>query len=252
MRTTILTIALCGLLSCPLTSATAFDDTLREVTEFLRLQMRCGYPDRGIPPLAPLEVPYKAVDNQAGGFNFKGNFTDLSIAGLDGFEFSKLEWNNIFHTIKFDVVLPHLKLSSSNYKLNILAHLLGLDLSLWGDGVFDLELINLRAYGSFIIRPTSATNGVYVKSWKVVWELEEARSQTTGIMGSRVYSKVVNDLIKEFLELLINDNPDEISQFMEDLIVPPLNEVLANVAWYEITAVILGLAEGILPVEAIC
>jgi len=43
-----------------------------------------------------------------------------------------------------------------------------------------------------------------------------------------------------------------VSQFMEELIVPPMNLVLENVAWYEITAIILGLVDGILPVEPFC
>lgn len=182
----------------------------------------------------------------------RGNFTDLSVVGLDSFEFYTLKWNNIFHTIKFDVTFPRIQLNSANYKLNILGSLFGADLSLWGDGNFDLELINFRANGSFILRPSSVTQGVHVKSWKVDWTLGEARSQTTGIMGSRLYTKFVNSIIQEFLELLINDNPQEVAEFMEQLIVPPMNEGLQHVAWYEITAIILHLVQGIIPVEPIC
>lgn len=172
--------------------------------------------------------------------------------GLDGYEVYKLQWSNILHTIKFDVTFPRIKLNSANYKLNILGSLFGADLSLWGDGIFDLELINFRANGSFVMRPSSVVQGVYVKSWKVDWTLGEARSQTTGIMGNRLYTKFVNSIIQEFLELLINDNPQEVAEFMEQLIVPPMNEVLQHVAWYEITAIILGLVKGVLPNEPIC
>ncbi|XP_017056638.1 uncharacterized protein LOC108098324 [Drosophila ficusphila] len=241
-----------ALLCCSLSCAKLFDDELRELTEFLRLQMRCGYPARGVPILAPAQMAYKEINTRTESFGCQGNFTELIIEGLDGYEFSKLEWNNVLHTIKFDINFPKISLKSSNYKLNILARLFGADFSLWGDGVFNLELINFRAYGKFIIRPKTATSGVYVKNWDVTWELEEAKSQTTGIMNSRLYSKFINDLVKEYLELLINDNPTEVSQFMEELIVPPMNLVLDNVAWYEIAAIIVGLVDGILPVEPIC
>lgn len=51
------------LLCCALgSSSTSFDDDLRELTEFLRLQMRCGYPARGIPILAPAQAAYKSLD----------------------------------------------------------------------------------------------------------------------------------------------------------------------------------------------
>ncbi|XP_034669151.1 uncharacterized protein LOC117902131 [Drosophila subobscura] len=250
MRT--LCVIFVGLLCCSLGSSKLFDDQLRDLTEFLRLQMRCGYPARGVPVLAPAKVAYQALDLATESFGCRGNFTELTLEGLDGYEFSKLEWSNIFHTIKFDINFPRVSVSSSKYMLDILARLFGSDFALWGDGVFSLELIDFRAYGSFIIRPTTATSGVYVKSWKVNWQLGEARSQTTGIMNSRLYTKFVNDLVKDYLELLVNDNPAEVSQFMEGLIVPPLNAVLENVAWYEITAIILGLVNGVLPVEPIC
>lgn len=124
---------------------------------------------------------------------------------------------------------------------------------MWGDGVFNLELINLRANGSFVIRPSSLKQGTHIQSWKVDWQLGKSTSKITGIMGkNELVSKIFNQIIDEFLELLINDNPNEMSQFMEQLIVSPMNSVLENIAWYEIAAIIMGLVEGILPVEAIC
>ncbi|XP_060660464.1 uncharacterized protein LOC132794190 [Drosophila nasuta] len=251
MRSSLLVLSL--LLCSSLGTATLFDDDLRELTEFLRLQMQCGYPDRGIPILAPAQAAFKPIDINTDSLRCQGNFTDLSIVGLDGFEFFQLQWSNIRHTIKFDMTFPRIQISSSNYKLNILSRLFGSDMSLWGDGVFDVELTDLRANGSFIIRPAAITHSTYIKSWKVDWQLGKASSRITGILGkSQIVSKMFNKIIEDFLELLINDNPTEISEIMEQLIVPPMNDVLDNVAWYEITAIILGLVKGIIPVEPIC
>lgn len=62
-------LVLIALLGCSLTSGRIlFDDELRELTEFLRLQMQCGYPAKGIPILAPAQLPYKEVDIQAEAF----------------------------------------------------------------------------------------------------------------------------------------------------------------------------------------
>ncbi|ALC39606.1 CG7968 [Drosophila busckii] len=250
MRATLFIIL--ALLGCSCSSATLFDDQLRELTEFLRLQMRCGYPPLGIPVLAPAQLAYKKLNIKTESLACQGNFTDLSIVGLDSFEFRQLNWNNVLHKIRFDLNFPSIKLTSSKYQLDILSRLFGSDFSLWGDGVFDLELLNLRANGSFIIRPSGLTHGTHIKSWKVDWQLGAANSKITGIMGSRLWSKFVNDIINEFFELTINDNPEEVADFMQQLIVPPMNAALENVAWYEITAVILGLVKGVLPVEPIC
>lgn len=246
-------LILCALLCCSFGSGILFDDDLRELTELLRLQMRCGYPERGIPILAPAQMAFKPIDISTDSLRCQGNFTDLSVVGLDGFEFYTLKWNNILHTIKFDITFPRIQLKSANYKLNILSRLLGSDLSMWGDGIFDVELTNLRANGSFILRPSSLTHGTHIKSWKVDWQLGKSTSKITGIMGQNLMvSKFFSQILDEFLELLINDNPNEISQFMEQLIVSPMNAVLENIAWYEISAIIMGLVKGILPAEPIC
>ncbi|XP_030569895.1 uncharacterized protein LOC115769306 [Drosophila novamexicana] len=244
---------LAAVLCCSLCAGrTLFDDELREFTEFLRLQMHCGYPERGIPILAPAQLAYKELDIHTDSLSCKGNFTDLSVVGLDGFEFFQLQWNNIFHTIKFDVSFPSIQLKSAAYKLDLLGRIFGANTSLGCNGRFDLELINLRANGSFVLRPSGLTNGVHITSWNVDWQLGKTISQTTGIGGTQIVTKFINAIIQDFLELLINDNPQEVSQFMEQLIAPPMNTVLENVAWYEITAIILGLVKGVLPLEPIC
>lgn len=171
--------------------------------------------------------------------------------GLDGFEFFQLQWNNIFHTIKFDVNFPSIHLKSENFKFD-LSRFLGATVSTQCDGVLDVELLDLRANGSFVLRPSGLANGVHVMRWNIDWQLGKAVSQITGIGGNKHVEKVINFIIQDSLQLLVNDNPEEISQFMEQLIVPPLNEVLENVAWYEITAIILGLVKDVLPVEPIC
>lgn len=43
---------------------TKFDDDLREVVEFLKLQMVCGYPPMNVPPLAPFEMEFKNFEWQ--------------------------------------------------------------------------------------------------------------------------------------------------------------------------------------------
>lgn len=59
---------------------TKFDDDLREIVEYLRLQMQCGFPEKGIPPLAP----------------YHNNFIE--------FDFQKTEWRYVYqHYIHSDL-----------------------------------------------------------------------------------------------------------------------------------------------------
>lgn len=41
---------------------TKFDDDLREIVEFIKLQMVCGYPPWGVPPLTPFEMDFKEFE----------------------------------------------------------------------------------------------------------------------------------------------------------------------------------------------
>ncbi|XP_037960308.1 uncharacterized protein LOC119689536 [Teleopsis dalmanni] len=232
-------------------SRALFDDELREFIEFLRLQMRCGYADAGIPPLAPYQAEFKEFAINQGDWNVRGNLTDLTVTGLDEFDVVVLSWNNVFQKLTFDFNFGSILMKSA-YKMNALTSMFGPPLNFYGDGNMQLEFQNLRAYGSFKLRP-SLNGGLHAWAFKFNLELGGAKSKSTGFMNSAFYSKIFDSWIEEFLKVMFEeDNAEAMSAALENLIQPPLNSLLKNISMPELIAIILGLAGDILPKEPIC
>ncbi|XP_075150489.1 uncharacterized protein LOC142224591 [Haematobia irritans] len=229
---------------------TKFDDDLRDFMEFVKLQMKCGYEPAGIPTLAPYEEDFKEFNIAVNTWSLKGNLSNLIITGLNEFDIVDLNWNNVLQKITFDFKFPSI-LAKSSYKLNGITGVFGPIIGFHGDGLFQLELMNLRAHGSFKLRP-NLTGGLTIWSFKVKLDLETSKSKTTGIMDSVIYSKFFNSWIEEFIRLTFEDNGEAVSDALEYLVVPPLNKALKNVSMIELVALIMGLAQDVIPSEAIC
>lgn len=124
----------------------------------------------------------------------------------------------------------------------------------WGDGEMNLLLRDLVIAGSFKLRPALSTSGgLLMYAFNVEVELGSIKSTTSGFMGSKLFSKVFDELVQEFIELLINDSPDEINYALENLIVPPANKALKSVSIVQLLGLILGLAgENAIPTEPKC
>ncbi|XP_073825961.1 uncharacterized protein [Musca autumnalis] len=232
---------------------TKFDDDLREFMEFVKLQMQCGYEPAGVPPLAPYHEEFAEFNVQGGGWSLKGNLTNFLITGLNEFDIVELHWNNVLQKVTFDFKFPSVSAYSSAYKLNAITSMFGPAVGFYGNGVFSLELINLRAHGSFKLRP-NLSGGLTVWGFNTKLELGSTKSKTTGIMGgSIIYNKLFNSWVEEFVNLTFEeDNSEAVSDFVEHLVVPRLNAALKNISLVELIALIMGLAQDVIPTEPMC
>lgn len=175
--------------------------------------------------------------------------SDLVVTGLNEFDVVDLNWNNVFQRITYDFKFPSIQLHSS-YKLNAITSTFGPAMGFYGNGLFNLELINLRAYGSFKLRP-SLTGGLTMWGFKVQLDLESSKSKTTGIMNSFIYTKLFNSWVEEFINLTFGEG-EAVSEAVEYLVVPPMNKALKNISMVELIALIMGLAKDVVPSDVVC
>ncbi|XP_011181193.1 uncharacterized protein LOC105211470 [Zeugodacus cucurbitae] len=227
-----------------------FDDDLREFVEFLRLQMPCGYEPAGIPPLAPLQAGYRAVELTTDNAAIRGNVTNLSITGLDDFDVSALGFNNVIQKVKYDLFFPEI-LFTGLYKADIITKIFGPSMRVYGDGDLHLTLKDLRIYGSFILRP-KLTGSVRMTRFKVKSELGAVESKLTGIMDSPLKTKLINAWIEEFINLTFNDSQEDVNAALKNWVVPPANQALDKVPIIGVLALIFGIVDGSLPQEPLC
>ncbi|KAM7352103.1 uncharacterized protein ACRADG_004741 [Cochliomyia hominivorax] len=243
---------------------TKFDDDLREIVEYLKLQMQCGFPEKDIPPLAPYQnefVPFDFVKpnwryifltspiKKKTNNRLKGNLSSLVITGLNEFDVKALHWNNILHKISYDLNFPSLQVHSS-YQLNGINNIFGTPQAVFGNGLFRLELVNLRVRGSLFLKPL-LSGGLAVRSFNVDVDLEAVHSKSTGFMNSLIYTKLINAWIEEFIYLTFMEK-NAVSHTLESLAVPVLNDLLHGISLIELIALITGLGEIDLPTEVNC
>lgn len=229
---------------------TNFDDYLREVMEFLRLQMPCGYAPAGIPPLVPLYAPYREVEWITSKSEIRGNVTELTVTGLDEFDIRELHYNNLLRRVRYDLNFPEI-LFTGDYKTDIITKLFGPKVHVYGDGELHLTLKNLRIYGSFIVRP-KASGTMKLTKFKATTELGGVESELTGIMNSPTMTKFFNGWIEEFINQTFNDSEEEVDAALQRWFVPLATKALDEVSVIGLVALMLGVIEGTLPQETLC
>lgn len=119
-------------------------------------------------------------------------------------------------------------------------------LKLYGNGIFRLQLFNLRLKGSLSLKPLILSNGLAVRNFKVKVDLESVASKTTGIMDNRWTTKLFNAWLEEFITLTLKEE-EVVSHVVEGYAVPVLNKALKNVSIIELMALITGLANDVVP-----
>lgn len=181
--------------------------------------------------------------------SLKGNLTDLIVTGLNEFDLVVLHWNNVLHRITYEFNFPSLQFHSS-YQLNGFTKMFGSPLNIFGNGLFRLELINLRLKGSFRLRP-SLSGGLAVANFKSQLEVEAVRSRSTGFMNSLIFTKLFNAWLEEFIYLTVGEQ-EEVSKAIEYKAKPFLNDIFKEVSLVELVAVITGLVDVGLPMEVNC
>ncbi|XP_055848365.1 uncharacterized protein LOC129913622 [Episyrphus balteatus] len=227
-----------------------FDDQLRELVESVRQQLPCGFPTAGIPPLAPYRNQLHQFDLNNRGTDLLGNFTNLIITGIDGFDVKELHYATLLMKLNFDVNFSQIKLFSQYYAKGGV-QIFGRNFSLVGNGDFDLLAENIRINGSFHLRPTTS-NGLKIWNFKSSFNMDGVKSQTTGILNSPLYSGFFNSWVEEFVRILVDENRDHIGNKIGSYIVPAVNQQLKKVSVLELIGVILGLGAPDSPLFPVC
>ncbi|CAD6997372.1 uncharacterized protein LOC105665410 [Ceratitis capitata] len=229
---------------------TNFDDDLRELVEFFRLQMPCGYEPAGIPPLAPLKASYREFQFTTDRADISGNVTNLNVEGLDVFDVRELHFNNVLHKVRYDFNFPEIFFTGL-YKTDIITKLFGPAVHVFGDGKLNLTLKNLRLYGSFILRP-KLSGGVRMIKFKINTELGDVESKLTGFMNSTLKTRLINAWIEEFISLTFNDSEEDVNAALQRWVASPVNDALDKVPVLAVLALLFGIIDGSLPQETLC
>ncbi|EDW57553.1 uncharacterized protein [Drosophila virilis] len=220
---------------------------VRRMIRKLQKQMPCGWPDLGIPPLAPIRVNEADLNLKRGIFETITHLFRLKIAGLDEFKIKKFKLNIITSKITFDFLFSNIDTTVQKYDTDTLIDAmrqLGLSVEYEGDGSVLFDLINLRVSGTLKYKLPVLWGSAKILSLKTNIELEAVDSDISGFMGNGKINRAVNRQIENLLVKGISENQQAISDTIEDTLVPRVNKVLKGKDFWTLVDLILSSSEN--------
>ncbi|KAI8121097.1 uncharacterized protein LOC111689836 [Lucilia cuprina] len=221
-----------------------------QVRRFIRKmqkQMPCGWPQYGIPPLAPLKVREAEVSLKKGILETIDKVFRFRVDGLDDFKINRFKLNMFTSKVKFDFLFRNVKASAAKYETDTILDAmrqLGLSVEYEGDGSLEFGLKNLRIAGTLKYKIPILWGSIKITSLKTEITLEKCTSDITGFMGDGSINRMINRQIENFVEMGVNGNTQEISDFIENNLVPKVNKMLKGNDFWTIIDYIFSSTEG--------
>ncbi|XP_011181194.2 uncharacterized protein LOC105211471 [Zeugodacus cucurbitae] len=216
----------------------------RRMIRRLQKEMPCGFPQYGIPPLAPLKKSEVDVHLERGIVETFDQLTRFRLDGLDDFKINRFKLNIILSKVTFDFTFRNIRASAPHYDTNTILDALrqlGLSVQYEGDGTLDFGLKNLRVAGTLKYKIPILWGSIKITSLKTTISLESCNSEITGIFGEGKLNRLLNDKLAGFIESGINDNQQLISETIENTVVPRVNKMLkGNDFWTLIDLILSG------------
>ncbi|EDW03225.1 uncharacterized protein LOC6562119 [Drosophila grimshawi] len=220
---------------------------VRRMIRKLQKQMPCGFPEMGIPPLAPLRITDANLDLKRGIFETLNHVFRLKVAGLDDFKIEKFKLNIITSKITFDFLFKNIDTTAQKYETDTLIDALrqlGLFVEYEGDGSLLFDVINLRVKGVLKYKLPVLWGSAKILSLKTTITIGEVKSDITGFMGNGNINHAINRQLENILVKSVNENQEAISDTIENAVVPPVNKMLKGKDFWTLVDMILSSSDG--------
>ncbi|XP_020810704.1 uncharacterized protein LOC110186010 [Drosophila serrata] len=213
----------------------------------LQKQMECGWPQYGIPVLAPLRINEFDLDFKKGIFETLNHVFHLKVAGLDDFKIQKFKLNVITSKVTFDFLFNNIDTTAQKYSTDTLIDALrqlGLSVEYEGSGDLLFDLVNLRIAGTLKYKLPMLWGSAKITSLKTTISLGSVESDISGFMGNGKVNRAINRQLENIVVKAINDNQQAISDTIEDTIVPRVNKMLKGNDFWTLVDLILSSSDG--------
>lgn len=216
------------------------DDSLRNLLENLRYSLRCGFPDQGIPSLAPFYIKSADVNERGLLYNVRGNVRDFTVSGLDGYTVDVATLNVL--TLRWSVGLTFPKVSLSSF-YDFDALLLRF-IPLYGHGRlhFDVNDVPIQANGRISLN--IRTGRLNLTSLDVDINMGSTFSDCTGVYDSRIVSTLFNIAVERTVRDVFDNNKANLETSLENLLIPLANQYLNELTLQDLLNLIGGGSNG--------
>ncbi|XP_016938352.1 uncharacterized protein [Drosophila suzukii] len=221
----------------PDTQGLILNGSAKKAIKGLISQLPCGWPQYGIPPLAPytnadlrIHLAESVVDSLL-------QFLRFRFDGLEDMEIKQLKISYTFSKkVKFHFKLPLLKASAHYLDTDTLVDMLkqlGLSVRYESSGPLSFSLMDLSIQGEFKYKMPFIFGSIKIYKFSCVVSLGGVSSNIGGVMGSGRINEYINEMIDKEVPAFINGNQKQISAKIEEIFVPMVNAHLTgHKIWY--------------------
>lgn len=212
------------------------DSIIVDTLEKVKVQMVKGWPQYGIPPLAPFEIEHKEFDLDAGSMHAKGAVDGLAVHGLNEFEVRVMNTNLILSRLKFEFNFASLNVTTQ-YKADVGANY---RMARDGGAFMALEDLNISGHIKYSTGIVGSNNFLRIKEINVNVVTGNVVSNIENLSKYRILNKKINEVIEEFINLTINDNTEFFAEWLDSTVTPICNDLIGERTIKDIIDIITG------------
>lgn len=205
--------------------------------------MPCGFPALGIPPLAPLKIPHKEVNIDTETLQLQGVIDSFRLNGLNDFDIDEMKINAITSKVNFRFIFRNVNVDTQ-YDLRLLLKKAGFTINMVGSGPAKFAIKNMDVKGVLKYSLGLVSGKLKLKTLNIRTQIGEVESDIEGIMGEGGINEKMNEALAEIVEVAVNENEDMITETIESLTVPIVNNALDDMTLAEVIAVVVGGDDG--------
>ncbi|XP_020810706.1 uncharacterized protein LOC110186011 [Drosophila serrata] len=221
----------------PDTQGLILNSSAKKAIKGLINQMPCGWPEYGIPPLAPYTNADLRIHLAESVVDTLLQFLRFRLDGLDGIEIKKLKVSYTFSKkVKFHFKMKQIKASAHFLDTNTFIDLLkklGLSVRYESSGPLSFSLEDLSIQGEFKYKMPFIFGSIKIYKFQVAITLGGVSSNIGGVMGNGRINEFINDMIDKEVPAFINGNQAAISSTISEVFGPVVNSFLSgHKIWY--------------------
>ncbi|XP_034238289.1 uncharacterized protein LOC117643472 [Thrips palmi] len=215
--------------SSSLLAKTDLETEVEAIIETFRGDMKTGRPDIGIPVLEPAVIKQIPVNIKLSPFDASCVASDINIARVSGFEFTRLEQLAGTTKLAVSVKLPDIAVDGE-YDLKGRVKVGFINVKLNGKGPLKLTLKGLKgdATVDVIVNGDGSLNVADLKIDS--WTYDKISINLENLLDGGVMGKTVNKLINKLVPTFVNANRAKINGMIETMGKKVINQYLDGVA----------------------
>jgi len=209
---------------------------IAEAIEESKKQMPCGFPEIGVPPLAPLRFQQKRLRLGGDSLLIDGQFMNFRLDGLDEFDIDEFKVNAVLSTVRFNFMWPLIKVKTDYDATLGLLSMINPNRA----GGARMTFVNSTIWGLIKYRLSPLSQKISIRSVEIRASVDNIISEIENLSSIKFLNKKMNQAIEEWLMIAVNENTENMAKFTDRVITPILNNQIGDLTLGDLLGMVGG------------